>query len=214
MTGKDVFIKQINTKHISKMVLLLFGNRGVFLQSKISSLISLLMSNIVLLSSLRDWLCSTICRVNDTTGGSIPPNIQARFLWFVGFHWRSGENNATVRTHLFSPPSLSSSSSSTSNCSVCVSAQVFHYYTSALDLVQLVSLTDLPGFLLSDTQFELYPQIGNVFAFFFFFVDMYCVSVCVVVPSHWTNRGLTGESVKAKLLLDQLRSLRGKVLYF
>ncbi|KAM9353128.1 mdm2-binding protein [Symphorus nematophorus] len=57
-------------------------------------------------------------------------------------------------------------------------SEVFHYYTSALDLVQLVNLSDLPSFLMSGTQFEL---------------------------------SLSGKSMKAKLLLDQLRSLRGKV---
>ncbi|XP_042280575.1 mdm2-binding protein [Thunnus maccoyii] len=57
-------------------------------------------------------------------------------------------------------------------------SEVFHYYAPVLDLVQLITLSDLPGFLMSSTQFEL---------------------------------GLSGKSVKAKLLLDQLRSLRGKV---
>ncbi|XP_070822737.1 mdm2-binding protein isoform X2 [Chaetodon trifascialis] len=57
-------------------------------------------------------------------------------------------------------------------------SEVFHYYTTVLDLVQLVNLSDLPGFLMSGTQFEL---------------------------------SLSGKSMKAKLLLDQLRSLHGKV---
>lgn len=35
--------------------------------------------------------------------------------------------------------------------------QVFHYYAPVLDLVQLVNLSDLPSFLMSSTQFELYP---------------------------------------------------------
>lgn len=107
---------------------------------------------------------------------------------------------------LFSP----SSSLSASNCTICPSAQVFHYYTSALELVQLVSLTDLPGFLLSDNKFELYPHFRKPCCR----VLRVCVCVCGVVPSQPTNRGLTGESAKAKLLLDQLRSLRGKVLHF
>lgn len=33
----------------------------------------------------------------------------------------------------------------------------------------------------------------------------------LVVPSPPTNRSLSGKSMKAKLLLDQLKSLRGKV---
>ncbi|KAM4581566.1 mdm2-binding protein [Odontesthes bonariensis] len=57
-------------------------------------------------------------------------------------------------------------------------SEVFHYYAPVLDLVQLVNLSDVPGFLMSTTQFDL---------------------------------GLSGKSAKAKLLLDQLRSLRGKV---
>ncbi|XP_041842741.1 mdm2-binding protein [Melanotaenia boesemani] len=57
-------------------------------------------------------------------------------------------------------------------------SEVFHYYAPVLDLVQLVNLSDLPNFVMSNTQFEL---------------------------------GLSGKSVKAQLLLDQLKSLRGKV---
>lgn len=87
-----------------------------------------------------------------------------------------------------------------------LSVQVFHYYAPVLDLAQLVNLADLPGFLLSNTQFELYPHFWNV--------GLCCYVLCVflcVVPSPPTNRGLSGKSVKAKLLLDQMRSLRGKV---
>uniref|UniRef100_A0A3P8T5F0 MDM2 binding protein n=1 Tax=Amphiprion percula TaxID=161767 RepID=A0A3P8T5F0_AMPPE len=36
--------------------------------------------------------------------------------------------------------------------------QVFHYFAPVLDLVQLVNLSELPSFLMSSTQFELYPQ--------------------------------------------------------
>ncbi|XP_053182339.1 mdm2-binding protein [Scomber japonicus] len=57
-------------------------------------------------------------------------------------------------------------------------SEAFHYYAPVMDLVQLINLSDLPGFLSSSTQFDL---------------------------------GLSGKSAKAKLLLDQLRSLRGKV---
>ncbi|XP_056300611.1 mdm2-binding protein [Pseudoliparis swirei] len=57
-------------------------------------------------------------------------------------------------------------------------SEVFHYYAPILDLVQLVSLSDLPSFLMSTSQFEL---------------------------------SVSGNSMKAKLLLEQLRSLRGKV---
>ncbi|XP_034031115.1 mdm2-binding protein isoform X2 [Thalassophryne amazonica] len=57
-------------------------------------------------------------------------------------------------------------------------SEVFHYYRPVLDLVHLVTLSDLPSYVMSNTHFEL---------------------------------GLSGKSVKAKLLLDQLKSLRGKV---
>uniref|UniRef100_A0A3B4BET4 Uncharacterized protein n=1 Tax=Periophthalmus magnuspinnatus TaxID=409849 RepID=A0A3B4BET4_9GOBI len=56
--------------------------------------------------------------------------------------------------------------------------EVFHYYAPVLELVQLVSVSDLPNFVPSSTTFEL---------------------------------GLSGKSAKAKLFLEQLRSLRGKV---
>ncbi|TKS81839.1 Mdm2-binding protein [Collichthys lucidus] len=60
-------------------------------------------------------------------------------------------------------------------------SEVFHYYTPVLDLVQLVNLSDLPSFLMSRN------------------------GLLLVLLS------LSGKSTKAKLLLDQLRSLRGKV---
>ncbi|XP_054638448.1 mdm2-binding protein isoform X2 [Dunckerocampus dactyliophorus] len=57
-------------------------------------------------------------------------------------------------------------------------SEVFQYYSPVLDLLHLVTLSDLPCFLMSNTQLEL---------------------------------DLSGQSVKSKLLLDQLKSLRGKV---
>ncbi|XP_061531182.1 mdm2-binding protein isoform X2 [Phycodurus eques] len=57
-------------------------------------------------------------------------------------------------------------------------SEVFQYYAPVLDLLHLVTLSDLPSFLRSSTHFELV---------------------------------LSGKSVKSILLLDQLRSLRGKV---
>ncbi|XP_051921696.1 mdm2-binding protein isoform X1 [Hippocampus zosterae] len=56
--------------------------------------------------------------------------------------------------------------------------EVFQYYAPVLDLLHLVTLSDLPSFLMSSTHFELV---------------------------------LSGKSVKSKLLLEQLKSLRGKV---
>ncbi|KAJ8394652.1 hypothetical protein AAFF_G00044550 [Aldrovandia affinis] len=57
-------------------------------------------------------------------------------------------------------------------------SEVFHYYRPVLDLVQFISVSDLPVFLLSTTEFKL--ELSTI-------------------------------SSKSKLLLDQLRSLRGKV---
>uniref|UniRef100_A0A3P9JVC4 MDM2 binding protein n=1 Tax=Oryzias latipes TaxID=8090 RepID=A0A3P9JVC4_ORYLA len=57
-------------------------------------------------------------------------------------------------------------------------SEVFHYYASSLDLIQIVHLSDLPSFLMSSKHLEL----------------------C-----------LLGKSMKAKLLMEQLRSLRGTV---
>uniref|UniRef100_A0A3Q3GFX6 MDM2 binding protein n=1 Tax=Labrus bergylta TaxID=56723 RepID=A0A3Q3GFX6_9LABR len=39
--------------------------------------------------------------------------------------------------------------------------EVFHYYASDFELVQLVDLSDLPAFLISTTQFELYLHFRN-----------------------------------------------------
>ncbi|XP_077577074.1 mdm2-binding protein isoform X2 [Stigmatopora nigra] len=57
-------------------------------------------------------------------------------------------------------------------------SEVFHYYATSLDLLHLVTLSDLPSFQKSSTYFQLV---------------------------------LSGKSVKSKLFLDQLKSLRGKV---
>ncbi|KAG9333102.1 hypothetical protein JZ751_013481 [Albula glossodonta] len=57
-------------------------------------------------------------------------------------------------------------------------SEVFHYYQPVLDLVRLVTVSDLPVFLLSSTEFKL---------------------------------ELSTKTNKSKLLLDQLRTLRGKV---
>lgn len=59
-----------------------------------------------------------------------------------------------------------------------LNSEVFYYFAPVLELLQLVSLSDLPDFIKSSTTFEL---------------------------------GLSGKSAKAKLFLEQLRSLRGKV---
>ncbi|KFZ50914.1 Mdm2-binding protein, partial [Antrostomus carolinensis] len=64
-------------------------------------------------------------------------------------------------------------------------SRVFHYYGSALEFLQLVVLSDLPSFFISDLEFELYPFL----------------------------RSLARKSIKepSTLLLDQISSLSGKV---
>lgn len=38
-----------------------------------------------------------------------------------------------------------------------ISFQVFHYYGPALEFLQMVDLSELPPFFISDLEFELYP---------------------------------------------------------
>lgn len=38
-----------------------------------------------------------------------------------------------------------------------ISFQVFHYYGPAIQFLQMVVLSDLPSFFISDLEFELYP---------------------------------------------------------
>ncbi|KAK1895213.1 Mdm2-binding protein [Dissostichus eleginoides] len=108
-----------------------------------------------------------------------------RELWRGGLVIREKKYVSELRFDGFSLRSLSQHESGTNLLQAPdtttdhkLQSEVFHYYAPALDLVQLVNLSDLPSFLMSTTQFEL---------------------------------NLSGKSMKAKLLLDQLRSLRGKV---
>lgn len=60
-------------------------------------------------------------------------------------------------------------------CSLPCLQQVFHYYAPALELIQLVNLADLPGFLVSRSECELYPLkcgFGGVCV---------CIYVCLCV---------------------------------
>lgn len=86
-------------------------------------------------------------------------------LHFDGFSLRSPLNHLP-ESRLFTPTDHK------------LNSEVFHYYAPVLELVKLVTVSDLPSFLMSTTHFEL---------------------------------SLSGESVKAKLLLEQLRSLCEKV---
>ncbi|KAG9471529.1 hypothetical protein GDO78_014443, partial [Eleutherodactylus coqui] len=41
--------------------------------------------------------------------------------------------------------------------------EVFHYYGSSLEFIQMVSLSDLPPYFISSCSFELYPCEGSFF---------------------------------------------------
>ncbi|XP_076008681.1 mdm2-binding protein [Genypterus blacodes] len=90
-------------------------------------------------------------------------------LRFEGFSLRSAVQHPTGSSLLQTPYTCTDHK---------LHSEVFHYYRPVLDLVQFVTVSDLPNFLMSSTKLEL---------------------------------GLSRKSVKAKLLLDQLRSLHGKV---
>ncbi|XP_041798736.1 mdm2-binding protein isoform X2 [Chelmon rostratus] len=111
--------------------------------------------------------------------------IDHREVWRGGLAIREKKNVSELRFDGFSLRSLVHQISGSSLLQAPytttdhkLQSEVFHYYTPVLDLVQLVNVSDLPGFLRSGTQFEL---------------------------------SLSGKSMKAKLLLDQLKSLHGKV---
>ncbi|KAK1795293.1 hypothetical protein P4O66_010471, partial [Electrophorus voltai] len=81
-------------------------------------------------------------------------------------------------------------------------AETFHYYQPALELIQLVRVTDLPVLLRSSTQLELYP-----------------LPPASAGPRHespaytltWISSTLFSRSAKGQMLMDQLRALRGEV---
>ncbi|XP_056142591.1 mdm2-binding protein [Lampris incognitus] len=90
-------------------------------------------------------------------------------LRFEGFSLRSPERQISCSSVFHTPYTTTDHK---------LPSEIFHYYRPVLDWVQLVTMSDLPNFLTSGTEFQL---------------------------------GLFGTSLKAQLLLDQLRSLRGKV---
>ncbi|KFV01590.1 Mdm2-binding protein, partial [Tauraco erythrolophus] len=91
----------------------------------------------------------------------------------------------------FCMKSTSAKTFSTSHLSSCFAvkgerqSRVFHYYGPALEFLQMVVLSDLPSFFISDLEFELYPFLGS----------------------------LARKSIKetSMLLLEQISSLSGKV---
>ncbi|CAB1321331.1 unnamed protein product [Coregonus sp. 'balchen'] len=100
---------------------------------------------------------------------------------FEGFSLRA-QDRATWYSLLPSDPDSQTSSDHK------LHSEVFHYYRPVLDLVQLVTVSDLPSFLRSSTEFHLYPSHQLM-----------------------TDVELSSKSLKDKLLLDQFRSLSGKV---
>ncbi|XP_062320840.1 mdm2-binding protein isoform X2 [Osmerus eperlanus] len=92
-------------------------------------------------------------------------------LRFQGFSLRCGNGQAWSSL-------MTSDLEAQNNTDLKLHPEVYQYYRPVLDLVQMVTLSDLPSFLRSSTEFEL---------------------------------RLSSKSVKAKLLLDQLRPLCGKV---
>ncbi|KAL0963376.1 hypothetical protein UPYG_G00305560 [Umbra pygmaea] len=110
--------------------------------------------------------------------------VDDRELWRGGVLIREKKFASEVRFEGLSLRSIDTSRSqlhyqvSPTNTGHMLHAEVFHYYRPVLDLVQLVTVSDLPSFLHSSTEFHL---------------------------------GLSCKSLKAKLLLEQLKSLSGKV---
>lgn len=84
--------------------------------------------------------------------------------WFLSIRYLQ----VTVTFYIFhlGPPQLFGCVFHGSIATLCSSLpclqQVFHYYTSALDLIQLVNLADLPSFLVSRSECELYPWNGGL----------------------------------------------------
>ncbi|TNN02357.1 hypothetical protein fugu_009844 [Takifugu bimaculatus] len=138
--------------------------------------ITVVTQNISGWQKMASYLCATIIEPAELRNC-----IDHRELWRGSLVIREKKYASELRFDGFSLRSWGSSLLSQSAYTTTdhkLQSEVFHYYTPALDLIQLINLTDLPSFLVSRTECDL---------------------------------GLSGKSVKAKLLLDQLTSLRGKV---
>uniref|UniRef100_A0AAY4CUP2 MDM2 binding protein n=1 Tax=Denticeps clupeoides TaxID=299321 RepID=A0AAY4CUP2_9TELE len=131
------------------------------------------------------WQKEALYLTADTCGGGdIERCIDERELWRGSVLIREKKFVSEVRFSGFCLKSTEMKSSWNSLLSADgdsprrLPSEVFHYYQPVLDLVQLVTVADLPAFLCSNTEFELCP---------------------------------TSKSVKAQMLLEQLKALRGKV---
>uniref|UniRef100_A0A8C7ZY67 MDM2 binding protein n=1 Tax=Oryzias sinensis TaxID=183150 RepID=A0A8C7ZY67_9TELE len=56
-------------------------------------------------------------------------------------------------------------------------SEVFHYYSSSLDLIQIVHLSDLPSFLMSSKHLELYPHLKCAYLCALRYVGLLCFQV-------------------------------------
>uniref|UniRef100_A0AAZ3S172 Mdm2-binding protein n=1 Tax=Oncorhynchus tshawytscha TaxID=74940 RepID=A0AAZ3S172_ONCTS len=109
---------------------------------------------------------------------SIMTCIDERELWRGGVLIREKKFASEVRFEGFSLRAQDRETWYTCSLSPLLFLQVFHYFWSVLDLVQLVTVSDIPSFLRSSTEFHL---------------------------------ELSSKSLRDKRLLDQFRSLSGKV---
>ncbi|KFM06127.1 Mdm2-binding protein, partial [Aptenodytes forsteri] len=116
--------------------------------------------------------------------------IDLKELWRGKIQIWERKFGSEVRFPEFCMKSTSAKTFSTSHLSSCFAVKrerqlrVFHYYGPALEFLQMVVLSDLPSFFISDLEFELYPFLS-----------------------------LARKSIKetSTLLLDQISSLSGKV---
>ncbi|KFO04776.1 Mdm2-binding protein, partial [Balearica regulorum gibbericeps] len=117
--------------------------------------------------------------------------IDLKELWRGRIQIWERKFGSEVRFPEFCLKSTSAKTFSTSCLSSCFAvkkeqqSRVFHYYGPALEFLQMVVLSDLPSFCISDLEFNLYPFL----------------------------RSLTRKSIKetSSLLLDQISSFSGKV---
>uniref|UniRef100_A0A8C7N8C0 MDM2 binding protein n=1 Tax=Oncorhynchus kisutch TaxID=8019 RepID=A0A8C7N8C0_ONCKI len=110
---------------------------------------------------------------------SIMTCIDERELWRGGVLIREKKFASEVRFEGFSLRAqdretwyslLPSDPGSHNNSDHKLHSEVFHYFRSVLDLVQLVTVSDIPSFLRSSTEFHLYPshqlmtEVGALFS--------------------------------------------------
>ncbi|XP_053915394.1 mdm2-binding protein isoform X2 [Cuculus canorus] len=180
------------------------------------------------LKHLREWHSAQITiAANDSKGwqkiadylsadlvssDSVMNIIDVKELWRGKIQIWERKFGSELRFPEFCIKSTSARTFSTSHLSSCFAAkkeqqlrntdalpEVFHYYGPALEFLQMVVLSDLPSFFISDLEFELCHCV-------FHHITFPSVSLCL-------ERSLARKSVKetSALLLDQISSLSGKV---